>query len=697
MAIVMRFAKHAFTAFLLLAPASLLQHSVASAQVTSPTVNPQPAAPQVQSTRAPHAAAAEPASTATLLNSRSFSIPFTVDATGTQPAKVELYVGRVHPSSDEASIQWALFDVAQPDAQHFQFTAAEDGLYHFTTRTIDVAGKPHSFGNRLDVLINSIGPEIQLTADADDSGRVDVQYDIKDASPVKQVRLQYMTDIERVWKPIETSEAVSSAAAAKLSFTPAGRWDELHVQATVIDTAGNQKSTHVSVQRPRVAALPVHRYSVSTPVAPQSARPAPYRVEGSTVGQTVQWSGVSQPSSANSTGGVTVTAVPSGSAAGVDAKPGFENIPLPSPTLPSASEIGLGLAAPTQNTAAQNITSGLGSGGINGTRMPITPWSAVTPSDTNKSPIDRPRTVAEAMRPLDGATAEAAKNALGETMASSLPPTGMPVPQQTIPRPSANIEQIPLAEDVAKENTAYAAGRAAVPTTIDPRTPLRYSNSVRFSLDYELEAVGSGGVEAVELWGSLDGGKSWKRWGSDPDRQSPFDIETNGEGTYAYRIVVLSSSGLASPRPLSGDTADIAVTVDSTQPDIKITGAKYGEGDRVGSLIIKYALDERHPLPRPIALAFSESIDGPWTTIASGLRNEGEYVWPADPQLPRQFYLRIDATDGAGNVGTHILDSPIDAQGLAPRARIRGLQSISGSEPAAADDQTATLPAGTFK
>ena len=46
----------------------------------------------------------------------------------------------------------------------------------------------------------------------------------------------------------------------------------------------------------------------------------------------------------------------------------------------------------------------------------------------------------------------------------------------------------------------------------------------------------------------------------------------------------------------------------------------------------------------------------------------------ADPMLPRQIYLRVDATDEAGNIGTHILNQPIDTQGLAPRARILGFR-----------------------
>ena len=39
-------------------------------------------------------------------------------------------------------------------------------------------------------------------------------------------------------------------------------------------------------------------------------------------------------------------------------------------------------------------------------------------------------------------------------------------------------------------------------------------------------------------------------------------------------------------------------------------------------------------------------------------------------------------TDQSGNVGTYILDQPIDTQGLAPRARIRGFQPLSENPPA---------------
>jgi len=204
-----------------------------------------------------------------------------------------------------------------------------------------------------------------------------------------------------------------------------------------------------------------------------------------------------------------------------------------------------------------------------------------------------------------------------------------------------------------------------------------------------LEAVGSIGVDTVELYGTTDGGENWKYWGQDPDKSSPFDIETKEDGMFGFRIVVISANGLASPRPLAGEKPDIVVVVDNQSPRVHITGARYGEGDRTGSLVINYECDDNNLMLRPITLSFSDRVDGPWTTIAAGLRNQGDYVWPADPQLPRQFYLRIDATDSAGNVGTYILETPINAQGLAPRAKIRGFQPISGRLPNVDEARTA--------
>ena len=52
--------------------------------------------------------------------------------------------------------------------------------------------------------------------------------------------------------------------------------------------------------------------------------------------------------------------------------------------------------------------------------------------------------------------------------------------------------------------------------------------------------------------------------------------------------MVVGNNGLASPRPQAGEIPDIMVAVDKDQPEVRITGAKYGEGDRITALVILY-------------------------------------------------------------------------------------------------------------
>ncbi len=93
-------------------------------------------------------------------------------------------------------------------------------------------------------------------------------------------------------------------------------------------------------------------------------------------------------------------------------------------------------------------------------------------------------------------------------------------------------------------------------------------------------------------------------------------------------------------------------------------------------MIVEYRASDDYFLERPITLSYAPTPNGPWTQIATGVRNNGRFVWPADPALPPSVYLRIEANDAAGNVAVSQLDQPIDVEGLAPRGRIQGFRPI---------------------
>jgi hypothetical protein len=266
-------------------------------------------------------------------------------------------------------------------------------------------------------------------------------------------------------------------------------------------------------------------------------------------------------------------------------------------------------------------------------------------------------------------------------------PPARDLPEEFGPLPAKNdgLAGQGATEGQARDLPEYGSEPEAIPapnstSTLPPEEPVpaplgqrpRLTNSRRFSLDYDVEAVGPEGVAAVELWGTGDGGRTWAKWGADPDRASPFDVEVNNESTYGFRIVIVGKSGLATSAPQAGDAADIWVGIDATRPAARLTGAQYGQGDAAGKLEIRWEANDANLGPRPITLAISDRPDGQFTPIAAGLPNTGLYSWEFDPRSPRQIYLRLEVRDEAGNIAIDQLTEPIKVEGLEPKGRIRG-------------------------
>jgi hypothetical protein len=262
---------------------------------------------------------------------------------------------------------------------------------------------------------------------------------------------------------------------------------------------------------------------------------------------------------------------------------------------------------------------------------------------------------------------------LASAGAGGFPPTNAP--------PSTFDASPPANENNAAGTPPQPAPAAERPPTEDwlANERPRLTNSRRFHLEYDVESLAPENLSDVELWGTNDGGRAWARWGSDTDRTSPFEVEVGSETTYGFRIVVVTKNGVASRPPQGGDAADVWVTIDQTAPTARITQAAYGVGERAGQLDIRWEASDRHLGSRPVTLAFADRPDGPFTTIAAGLPNDGQYWWPFDPRTPRKIYLRLEVRDDAGNVGTHQLPEPLSVEGLAPRGRIRGITPTDGA------------------
>lgn len=208
------------------------------------------------------------------------------------------------------------------------------------------------------------------------------------------------------------------------------------------------------------------------------------------------------------------------------------------------------------------------------------------------------------------------------------------------------------------------------------KTNTQIISTKRFRLNYDINAIDPSGVGKVDLYITQDQGRSWLLWGQDPDNQSPFPVEVQEQGLYGFRVVVHSKDGLVGTGPSSGDDADMWVRIDTQTPLAQITSVPYGRGKEAGRLVINYRVADDFLTLRPVRIAYSRSPQGPWTIIEDNLRNEGRYLWKVDRAVPDRIFLKIDAMDQAGNVGTHQLSQSVDVSGLVPRGTIHGVEPV---------------------
>ncbi|MEQ8846591.1 hypothetical protein [Botrimarina sp.] len=205
--------------------------------------------------------------------------------------------------------------------------------------------------------------------------------------------------------------------------------------------------------------------------------------------------------------------------------------------------------------------------------------------------------------------------------------------------------------------------------------PARLVNSAEFEFEYELEDSGRWGVANVELWGTDDGGRSWRRFAIDSDRQSPIHVVTPGEGTYGFRLVVESVGGLGAAPPQPGDAPEAVVRVDLHAPRVAIRSVQQGDGYFADQLSIDWTADDEHLADHPIALSYSNRPTGPWIPIATGLANSGRHDWRLQRHLPKRLYVKLEAADAAGNTASAITSEAIEIDVPTASGSLRGVRS----------------------
>jgi hypothetical protein len=155
----------------------------------------------------------------------------------------------------------------------------------------------------------------------------------------------------------------------------------------------------------------------------------------------------------------------------------------------------------------------------------------------------------------------------------TLPPAEGPViPGFSAAQPPAGTVAMtvnpPLGNQYVAPVTVGVANRPD-PRFSDGRRP-RIVNSRVFELEYKIDSVGPSGIRRVELWGTLDGGRTWSSFGVPKQIKSPLVVGVQQEGLYGFRVAVENGAGVWSGRPRPGEPPDVWVGVDLTKPSIHI-------------------------------------------------------------------------------------------------------------------------------
>lgn len=564
-----------------------------------------------------------------------FAIPFKIDDAGSpaeRPTGVQLHV------SEDGGASFRLYEQVDPAASKFTFRAPYDGDFQFYVRTMDRAGRLYPEtppAGELRVVVDTLAPRLELTAERTDGGEVKLQWRALDRNLLAEsLRVEFQAAGSKSWQAVTVPAPLAGqrVESGELSFWPGEVSGPVIVRAQVVDQAGN----------PAVAQKEIGADGKSGPIHTAAAR----RGQNAPGADPQQWQSIDDQAQP---GGQRWAPDEVASRPLAQQAPGrVEEIPAP----PAAEAIGPG--APMEGVAAKPNSPRFGTASNKTTRLP--PVSEPAEREPPPAEFYEMTLSGEEVAPPVVAAEENAR------------PEAKPKTEHTVDALKQGFERdTPVEEEYTPSSQTSTLDLSVLPAGARP-TMIK---SRRFEFDYEVETTGTVGIAKVEVWGTRDGGKTWSSFGVDSDNRSPVTIAVDQEGLYGFRLVVEAANGLASSPPRSGDTPDLWIAVDRTRPSVRQVEVNAEPEEGLGAIEIRWEASDVALAANPISLFYAEQRSGPWIAIAENLDNVGEYRWKIDRKLPDRVYLRVQARDEAGNLGTAESPSALSLEKLRPQGRIR--------------------------
>jgi hypothetical protein len=177
-------------------------------------------------------------------------------------------------------------------------------------------------------------------------------------------------------------------------------------------------------------------------------------------------------------------------------------------------------------------------------------------------------------------------------------------------------------------------------------TRIIFSKSRAFQIPFTL-AANEAPAKQLQLFSSLDQGKSWQPAAVVPPREGKFYFAADRDGYYWFTVQTMDLQGRLFPNTLDGALPSLKVVVD-TQPPNVILEALAPRGSEIG--VAWTVRDDNLDLALPDSLRLEYRPAGvkDWLPLAANpLANQ--HFW--NPQSSGAIQVRLRARDRAGNLG----------------------------------------------
>jgi hypothetical protein len=201
---------------------------------------------------------------------------------------------------------------------------------------------------------------------------------------------------------------------------------------------------------------------------------------------------------------------------------------------------------------------------------------------------------------------------------------------------------------------------------------IQWTNSLHLDLDFELKA-GPSGIGVVELYYTLDAGKTWQLMERREDAKPPFSIDVPGEGIYGFTMVAKNKVGMGRPAPTPGEAPEIRVGVDITAPVCELITPVEAVPGRRDMVAIKWSAMDNNLASTPVKLEWADNPNGPWQVVVERTTNTGNYLWRVPGNIPPQVFLKLEVYDMAGNVGAYVTREPVIVDLQEPEVKLKAL------------------------